>query len=66
MNQIQSELATVFDGSDCMGAYTKQDPQCAKHCALRLRCAIEKEYNLRLEIIEELVTSDSELGGKMQ
>jgi hypothetical protein len=66
MNQIHSELSTAFDGSDCLGLYTKQDPQCAKYCVLRLRCAIEKEYYQRLELIEELVTSDSELGGKMQ
>ena len=66
MNQMQIELNIALDGSDCMGGYAKEDPQCAKHCVLRLRCAIEKEYNMRLEMIEEMVASDNELGGKMQ
>ena len=66
MNQLHIELTTAFDGYDCMGAYTKKDPQCARHCVLRLRCAIEKEQNLRLEMMEELVSSDNELGGKIQ
>jgi hypothetical protein len=66
MNDTHNELTTAFDGFDCMGAYSKEDPQCTKHCVLRLRCAIEMEYNLRLELIEELEASDNELGGKMQ
>lgn len=66
MNHEQTDLTAEFDGSDCMGTYTKEDPQCAKYCVLRLRCAIEKEQNLRLEIIEDLVTADNELGGKLQ
>ncbi len=66
MNQNHAELTAAFDGSDCMGAYTKEDRQCAKYCVLRLRCAIEKEQNLRLELIEDLVMSDNELGGKLQ
>ncbi len=66
MNQKQTELIAAFDGSDCMGTFTKEDRQCAKYCVLRLRCAIEKEQNLRLELIEDLVMSDNELGGKLQ
>ena len=66
MNQKHTELTAAFDGSDCMGTYTKEDRQCAEYCVLRLRCAIEKEHNLRLELIEDLVISDNELGGKLQ
>ncbi len=66
MNQKHTELTTAFDGSDCMGTYTREDRQCAKYCVLRLRCAIEKEQNLRLELIEDLVIADNELGGKLQ
>lgn len=60
------DLTTAFDDSDCMGSYTREDPQCAKYCVLRLQCAIEREQNLRMELIEDLVASDNELGGKLQ
>ena len=66
MNQTTTDLAMAIEGSDCMGTYSINDPQCSKHCVLRLRCAIEKEQNLRMELIEELVASDNELGGKLQ
>jgi len=66
MSQQTTELTTAFDGSDCMGTYSKEDRQCAKYCVLRLQCAIEKEQNLRMELIEDLVISDNELGGKLQ
>ena len=62
MNIVQ--IATN-DNSNCFGEYNTSDPLCAKHCILRLRCAIEQDQNIRTEIIEELIGSDSELG-KMQ
>jgi len=55
--QIVSRNAT-----NCFGEYHKRNPICIKHCALRLGCAIEKEYNLRTELLEELVGADIELG----
>ena len=66
MNHRPIELSNLIDESDCMGTFSKRDPQCMNHCVLRLRCAIEKEQNLRMELIEELVASDNELGGKLQ
>ena len=47
---------------DCFGTYNKNNPLCAKHCALRLRCAIEQDQNLRTELIEELVSSEDVMG----
>ncbi len=66
MNQNHKDLTIAFDGSDCMGTFTKEDRQCAAYCVLRLRCAIEKEQNLRLEMIEDLIAADNELNGKIQ
>lgn len=30
---------------------------CKKYCVLRLRCAIERDQNIRLEILEDLVSA---------
>jgi hypothetical protein len=62
MNQMILSLISHDDNSDCFGRYNTSDPLCSKHCVIRLRCAIEQDHNLRTEIIEELVDSDSELG----
>lgn len=42
----------------CFGDYNRRDRVCVTYCALRLRCAIEREWNIRMEAIEELVASD--------
>ncbi len=62
MNQMILSLNATDENSDCFGQYNTSDPLCLKHCVLRLRCAIEQDHNLRTEMIEELVGSESELG----
>jgi hypothetical protein len=62
MIQMILSLNSQDDNSDCFGQYNTSDPLCLKHCVLRLRCAIEQDQNLRTEMIEELVDSDSILG----
>ena len=47
---------------DCFGSYTQSDPLCSKYCALRIRCAIEQDQNLRTEILDDLVSSEDSLG----
>ena len=55
-------VVSSYDQVDCFGSYNKNNPLCAKHCALRLRCAIEQDYNLRSELIEELVSYEDVIG----
>lgn len=43
----------------CFGRFNLNDPICKRFCALSLRCSIEYEDNTRMEIIDELVSSDS-------
>ena len=45
----------------CFGEFDGRDPICSTHCALRLRCVIEKEQSLRMEILEELVSPERPL-----
>jgi hypothetical protein len=47
---------------DCFGDFNNNDRLCAKYCILRLRCAIEKEQNLRSALLEELVASETTIG----
>ena len=39
----------------CFGNYGPQDPICRQRCALRIRCAIDQEQNVRMELIEDLM-----------
>ena len=43
----------------CFGDYNVKNPICHKHCVLRLRCAIEKDQNLRVELLEDLMESQN-------
>ena len=42
----------------CYGSFTAEDPICQKQCVLSLRCAIEKDHHSRMELLEDLMTSD--------
>lgn len=43
---------------DCFGDYSKNNKLCTEHCAIKLRCAIEQNNNIRIEILEELMASE--------
>ena len=45
--------------SGCFGNFNRKDPICKKLCALSLRCAIESDQNIRIELLEELISTDS-------
>jgi hypothetical protein len=55
-------VVSSYDHVDCFGTYNKNNPLCAKHCALRIRCAIEQDQNLRTELIDELVGFEDVMG----
>lgn len=61
MNKNYPPEQTPFNHLDCFGEYNKGNPLCAKHCALRLRCAIEQDQNMRLELIEDLVSVEGQI-----
>ncbi len=51
---------TSFDDRmGCFGQFSMQDAVCKNYCALRIRCAVEKEQNAKLELIEDLVSTDN-------
>jgi hypothetical protein len=61
MNRNHLTEKTPYDHLDCFGEYSHDNPLCAKHCALRLRCAIEHNQNLRMELIEDLVSVEGQI-----
>ncbi len=52
------EIEVLDDQIGCIGEYDPADDLCTKHCALKLRCLIEYNRNLRLEVIEDIVASN--------
>ena len=47
----------------CFGNFNRGNVICRKHCAVNLRCAVEQDQNVRLEVLEDLVISDGYKGG---
>ena len=46
------------DHLGCFGDFDLTDRMCRRLCALRLRCAIERNQSDRLEILEDLVSME--------
>ena len=49
---------SMDDHLGCFGNFNIEDPICSKECSLRIRCTIERDQNIRLEIFEDLVGED--------
>lgn len=47
------------DQLGCIGEFDADDELCTRFCALSLRCAIAYNQNTRVEVIEDLVASNS-------
>jgi hypothetical protein len=61
MNAIVYEVKYTGQQAECFGDYDKNDSLCSKYCALRLRCAIVQDNNIRSELLEELFASEGTL-----
>jgi hypothetical protein len=53
---VHRASATIPRG--CFGNYQSEDPICRRHCAICIRCAIERDQAIYLEILEEAAASD--------
>lgn len=52
-NGIEDKLLDNY--LECFGDLNLSDTICRKHCALRLKCAIEQMEQLRMGQIEDLI-----------
>ena len=57
-NTFELKLAQNVDRLGCFGHFDLSDQMCRRFCALRLKCAIERNQNDRLEILEDLVSME--------
>ena len=57
--RVHRASATIPLG--CFGSFQSEDPICRSHCAIRIRCAIERDQKIYLEIYEELASEDDHL-----
>ena len=59
MQKTLMDMLTLDDHLDCFGEFDSNDPICTKRCAINLRCAIESDKKARLELLDDLVETDS-------
>lgn len=59
MIESESTHPNAADGIECFGEFNPERLVCKKLCALNIRCAIEKDKNVRMEILEELVSEEA-------
>jgi hypothetical protein len=43
----------------CFGNFNMEDLICRKHCALSLRCAIDRNKSIQMELFEDLISFDN-------
>ncbi len=52
------DKSIVADHLGCFGNFSLEDPVCKTFCAINVHCAIERDQNDRIEILQELAFSD--------
>lgn len=58
MKKGRNDKIYLDDHVGCFGDFNIEDPVCKSLCALRMSCCIEREQNVRSEILEDLIASD--------
>lgn len=58
MKNVSACSLACEEPNGCFGQFRLSDPVCIRACALRLRCAVERTRNDRMEMMEELVYSE--------
>jgi hypothetical protein len=58
MKKRSARRAAVVIPLGCFGSFLFEDPICRGHCAIRIRCAIEKDQEIYLEVLKEAAAGD--------
>jgi len=66
MKRITAQCAAATIHTGCFGNFRFEDAVCRKHCAIRLRCAIERDDKMLLEVVEEMDVGVDEFFLKFQ
>jgi hypothetical protein len=59
MSEKRRSVPIMIEQLDCFGEFTKSSLLCAQHCVLRLRCVIEQDHNIRMEVLADLATAEN-------
>ena len=65
MKKEFSDKISFEDHLGCFGDFNIENTICKRHCVLSLRCAIERDQNDRIELLEDLI-SYQEISMKIQ
>jgi hypothetical protein len=61
MQKTPTDIVSLDSYLGCFGSFRIEDTICKSHCALSLRCTVEHEKNIRMELLEDLVSSQDVL-----
>jgi hypothetical protein len=59
MKKTEAGMLMLDDHLGCFGEFRGEDRICQRFCSLSLRCAIERDQNEQMELLEDLVTPES-------
>ena len=66
MKKITAQCAAATIHTGCCWTFRFEDAVCRKHCAIRIRCAIERDEKMLLEVVEEMDVGGDEFFLKFQ
>ena len=66
MDKFSKKKIITKDHLGCFGNFNIEDAICRKFCILSLRCTIERDNNARMEILEDMLSYDEGIMGKLQ
>jgi hypothetical protein len=58
--QRKTERLSAHIYLGCFGSFRIEDRVCRNHCAIRIRCAIERDQSTFLEVVEEMEAAGNE------
>ena len=57
--KTEDKKASLLDQHvGCFGRFDIADPICIRHCAIKIRCVIERDQNTQFEVIEDLFSAE--------
>ena len=59
MKESSSKINLLNDHLGCFGEFNREDAICRRLCSLNVRCAIEREQNDEMELLEDLISSET-------
>jgi hypothetical protein len=59
--RVRRSRTTSFLRLGCFGDFRSADRICRHHCAIRIRCAIERDQKIYMEVFAEMAEGNDQL-----